>query len=156
MLPLRKCHHRRGCYKPRPRCRLEAGSSAPEGQVSTPRPGAAGRIATSPPPHGPARGTDGIAGTPLRFAPWKNGLSGVDLTMAAAAEAVRTPVKNRVDNQPIRTAVAIRRRRRAVRLRSRFWRCRRSRCSQSLRPSHAVDARARLSEQRATLVARDL
>ena len=36
----------------------------------------------------------------------ENGLAGAELTMAAAAEAIRTPVNNRVDNEPSRTPVA--------------------------------------------------
>ena len=54
------------------------------------------------------------------FAPWKNDLSDAGLTLAAAAEAIRTSVNNRVDKEPIRAAVAIRRRHRSVRLRGRF------------------------------------
>jgi hypothetical protein len=38
----------------------------------------------------------------------------VDLTLAAAAEAIRTPVNNRVDNEPIRTPVANQCRRRRL------------------------------------------
>jgi hypothetical protein len=40
----------------------------------------------------PFTSNDGMADASLRFAPWKNDLSGVDLTMAAAAGAIRTPV----------------------------------------------------------------
>ena len=52
-----------------------------------------------------------MAGRSLRFAPWKNSLSGTVLTLAAAAGAIRTPVNNRVDNELIRPPVANRCRR---------------------------------------------
>jgi len=57
------------------------------------------------------RSNDGAAGASLRFAPWKNSLAGTVLTLAAAAGAIRTPVNNRVHNEPIRPAVANRCRR---------------------------------------------
>ena len=43
----------------------------------------------------PGERNDSTAGASLRFAPWKNGLSGAGLTRAAAAGVLRTPV-----NQP--------------------------------------------------------
>jgi len=52
---------------------------------------------------------DGRAGASLRFAPWKNSLSGAGLTIAAA-RVICTLVNNRVDDEPVR-------RRRSVRLR---------------------------------------
>ncbi len=52
-----------------------------------------------------------MAGRSLRFAPWKNSLSGTVLTLAAAAWAIRTSVNNRVDNELIRAPVANRCRR---------------------------------------------
>ena len=54
---------------------------------------------------------DSTAGASLRFAPWKNSLSGVELALAAAAGAIRTLVNNRLDNELIRAPVANRCRR---------------------------------------------
>jgi hypothetical protein len=45
---------------------------------------------------------------------------GAELSVAAAARMIRTPVHNRVDNQAIRTTLAIRGRRRSERARDRF------------------------------------
>jgi hypothetical protein len=56
--------------------------------------------------------SDGTAGASLRLAKWKNGLSGGGLSLAAAAEAIRASVNNRVDTELVRAAVATRRRRR--------------------------------------------
>jgi hypothetical protein len=50
----------------------------------------------------------GTAAAPLRFAPWKNGLSGRVLTSRAAAGVIRTPVHNRFDNQVWGAPVATR------------------------------------------------
>ena len=54
---------------------------------------------------------DSTAVASLRFAPWKNTLSGVELKLAAAAGAIRALVNNRVDKELIRPPVANRCRR---------------------------------------------
>ena len=66
----------------------------------------------------------------------------MELTVTAAAGVIRTPVRNRVDNQLPRALVAIQRRRRSPRARGRFTRWRRSRRSQSRRRSHTAATRS--------------
>jgi hypothetical protein len=47
-----------------------------------------------------------MAAASLRFAQWNNSPFGGELTMAAAARAIHTPVNNRFDNEAIRSFVA--------------------------------------------------
>jgi hypothetical protein len=98
---------------------------------------------------------DSTAVASLRFAPWKNTLSGVELTLAAAAGAIRALVNNRVDKELIRPPVA-------NRCRRSWWACEAvllpvaDHGAHSRSHQHAVVAVEYASDQRASRDASDL